>query len=153
MDTDIQTVATRLRAATAADAEFAYLVLEQTMRAYAEATWGEWHESRARDEMRLAASDGRSQIIEVDSVPVGILRLVNEGGSHLQLEKLFVLPAFQRKGTGTWVLQGVLENARTVGLPVRLRVLRVNPAKALYERLGFRVTAEEPVRFHMEHSL
>ncbi len=96
-----------LRPAVPADSHFAYLVLEQTMRGYAEATWGEWHDDRAREEMRVAASDGRSEIIEVDGERAGFLRAV----------------------------------------------LRVNPAKALYERHGFGVTAQDPIRFFMERPL
>jgi ribosomal protein S18 acetylase RimI-like enzyme len=142
-----------LRAAVPADSHFAYLVLEQTMRGYAEATWGEWHDDRAREEMRVAASDGRSEIIEVDGERAGFLRAVLHEGSHLELDKLFVLPAHQRQGIGTKVLVAVLARAQAAGLPVRLRVLCVNPAKALYERHGFGVTAQDPIRFFMERPL
>ena len=142
----------RLRPATSNDAEFAYEVLEQTMRNYVEATWGEWSEARSREEMTKDASDGQSQIIELGSLRIGLLRL-EEHSTHLQLEQLFVLPQYQRQGIGTLLLERVLEQARIRQLPVRLRVLRVNPARGLYERKGFKVVSETPERFFMEHAL
>jgi ribosomal protein S18 acetylase RimI-like enzyme len=140
-----------LRPAKPDDAALAYEIFEQTMRPYAEATWGGWHPERAREELRLACEDGCTRVIEDRGVPVGIVRVVIEPGSHTQLEKLNVAPAFQGCGIGSEVLRRVLREA--AGVPVRLRVLRVNPAKRLYDRHGFRVTVEDDVRFHMEHAL
>ena len=44
----------------------------------------------------------------------------------------------------------VLEDGAPIGC--LLRVLRVNPARRLYERLGFEVTGESPTHFEMEHA-
>ena len=140
----------RLRPATPADYEFALDLFERTMRPYAEQTWGVWLKEKAQDEIRRDCADGRAKIIEVNSAPVGMLRVDQEPPTHLQLEKLNVLPDHQRKGIGSLVLNHVISEAKQLGLPVRLRVLRVNPAKGLYERHGFTVTREEDVRFHME---
>jgi GNAT superfamily N-acetyltransferase len=142
-----------VRPAVPKDGEFAYFVLEQTMRPYAEATWGEWREAHARDEMLAAVSDGQTGVVHVNGQAAGILRAVEQAGSHIQLEKLFILPLYQRQGHGSALLEAVIERARQRNLPVRLRVLRVNPAKSLYARFGFEVTSEEPVRFHMEYAL
>lgn len=138
-----------LRSATAADAEFAYLVLEQTMRRHAVATWGAWLESQARAAMTADACAGRSQVIELGTVPVGLLRL-DRHATHLQLEQLFVLPAYQRMGMGKRVLQTVFGQARSLGLPIRLRVLQVNPAKGFHARHGFRVVHASAERLSME---
>ena len=43
------------------------------------------------------------------------------------------------------------EVLRAAGLPVRLRVFRVNPASRLYERLGFVATGETDTHVLMEH--
>jgi ribosomal protein S18 acetylase RimI-like enzyme len=60
------------------------------------------------------------------------------------------LPEFQRDGIGTELVRRMLQRAKELDVPVRLRVLRVNPAKRLYERMGFVVTSEEPERFYMQ---
>jgi hypothetical protein len=46
--------------------------------------------------------------------------------------------------------KGWAVEAREANLPIRLRVLAVNPAKALYERLGFVVVEMTPERQFME---
>ena len=138
-----------LRPATAADAEFAYLLLEQTMRRHALMTWGVWLEAQARAAMTADACAGRSQVIALGTVPVGLLRL-DRHATHLQLEQLFLLPAYQRMGMGERVLQTVFGQARSLGLPIRLRVLQVNPAKGFYARHGFRVVHASAERLSME---
>jgi ribosomal protein S18 acetylase RimI-like enzyme len=138
-----------LRPATEDDAELAYQVTERAMRDYVIATFGSWQEAEVRKNTSAAASAGRSQVVELDSVPVGILT-VEHLPTHIQLHQLFILPEYQRQGIGTHLLQGVLSEAATAGLRVRLRVLRCNPAKSLYERHGFAVISESPERFFME---
>ena len=140
-----------LRIACSTDAEFAYKVLERTMREYATKTWGLWSEEQARSKTTDDAIAGRSQVIQAGSKEVGLLR-VDHLPTHMQLDQLFVLPEYQRQGIGAKVLAIVAAQARSLHLPVRLRVLRVNPAKAFYERHGFRVTSESPERVFMERA-
>jgi ribosomal protein S18 acetylase RimI-like enzyme len=44
-----------------------------------------------------------------------------------------------------------MSEARDANKPLRLRVLGVNPAKRLYERLGFVVTETTNERYYMEY--
>jgi ribosomal protein S18 acetylase RimI-like enzyme len=65
---------------------------------------------------------------------------------------LEVVPAQQGKGIGTAVADLVIEQSARQGLPAVLSVLTVNPrARALYERLGFRVTGIEPPFVRTRH--
>jgi ribosomal protein S18 acetylase RimI-like enzyme len=139
-----------IRRAESSDSEFAYEAL-LTMRPYVESTWGGWLEADGRSRTASDAQAGRSQIVQLNSVPVALL-CVDQFETHLQLDQLFIIPEYQRRGIGAHVLGIVLADARNSGLPVRLRVLRVNPAKHFYERYGFKVVSETPERFFMEHS-
>jgi ribosomal protein S18 acetylase RimI-like enzyme len=56
----------------------------------------------------------------------------------------------QRRGLGAELLKRLFVEAKESHLPIRLRVLAVNPAKALYERLGFVVVERTPERYFME---
>jgi ribosomal protein S18 acetylase RimI-like enzyme len=48
----------------------------------------------------------------------------------------------------------LIDRARAVGAPaVELDVLELNRARSLYERLGFRVVAEEPPKLRMRLDL
>lgn len=62
------------------------------------------------------------------------------------MDKLYIDPEFQNRGTGAQVLRKVVEEARKAGLPTKLSVLTTNPARKFYEREGFVVEAETPER-------
>jgi len=138
-----------LRRARAEDGEFAFRVLKETMRDYAIATWGTWWEEESRRETLAQVRAGRSEVIELDGVPIGV-QLVDRPGTHIQLEQLYIEKAFQRRGFGTHLLNQLFLEARASNLAIRLRVLAVNPAKALYARLGFVVVERTPERHFME---
>jgi ribosomal protein S18 acetylase RimI-like enzyme len=138
-----------LRRANLADSEFAYEVVCKTIRPYVEQTFGTWQEAHVRATLASNIGAGVTRIITAGAEPVGILT-VQESESHVQLDQLFVLPQHQRNGIGTELVRDTLQRAKQLGVPVRLRVLRVNPAKRLYDRLGFFVTSEEPQRFYMQ---
>ncbi|AHF76214.1 Putatative acetyltransferase protein [Sodalis praecaptivus] len=60
-----------------------------------------------------------------------------------------VAPEFQRRGIGQQLLAGVLQQAQREGLAVELKVLKSNPAKNLYLRLGFIITTGDDYAWHM----
>jgi len=119
------------------------------MREYVVATWGSWREEESRRETVEQVTAGRSQIIELDGTPIGV-QLVDRPGTHIQVVQLYIAKAFQRRGFATELLKRLLAEARESSLPIRLRVLAVNPAKRLYERLGFVVVESTPERHFME---
>ncbi len=136
------------RNATQEDAEFLYMLHRATLRDYVVQTWGEWDEDWQQTRFREAFCPERSQIIVVGGCDVGVLRL--ERGSHeWLLHVLEILPHWQRRGIGTRVLQSVLAGAAECQKPVALQVLQANPAKLLYERLGFRKVGETATHIEM----
>jgi len=140
-----------LTPATAADGEFLYRLTEQTMRPYAEATWGAWNEQAVREFTDKSARDGSFQIISQNGITVGAVR-IERFASHIQLDQLYVGTPYQRRGIGTDIVRGLMAEARSVKKPLRLRVLKTNPAKMLYERLGFVLTETTNERYYMEYS-
>ena len=88
------------------------------------------------------------RIISVDGKDAGWLQAA-ELPAEIRLQKFFISPQFQRAGIGSEVLSKLLVAWRSTGKRVVLRVLKNNPARRLYERLGFSVTAEEDVTFRM----
>jgi len=141
-----------LRPATPEDVEFAYHVSRETMRGHALATFGAWNEEEARQRCSRNISAGFTQIIELGGVQIGIY-VVERAPDHVQLLQIFILPDYQRRGIGSRLIERLLAEARAASLPLRLRVLRVNPAFALYRRMGFQVVQETPERYFMEHPL
>jgi len=72
----------------------------------------------------------------------------------LWLKELYILPEFQRRGIGSYVVQEAIKRSIEVGKNLRLRTLRVNiGAKKLYERLGLLVIHETDIHWTMERSI
>jgi GNAT superfamily N-acetyltransferase len=132
--------------------EFAVVTEAETMQPYAIATWGEWRAAEMRQRAVENVLAGRTQVIERDGIPVVVLR-VERGADCIDLKQIFIRPAFQRQGIGAEVLHCLMREAKGAGVPLRLRVLRVNPAQRLYKRLGFTVLTESPEHVYMEYAL
>ncbi|SAI71553.1 acetyltransferase [Bordetella ansorpii] len=79
-----------------------------------------------------------AQLVLLDGQPAGLFKAFRQA-DHWYVQQVQVAPAWQGHGVGARVLGALLESAGREGLPVRLSVLHANPARRLYERLGFRV--------------
>lgn len=132
------------------DVDYLYELCESTMRGYVEKVWGQWNEVDLRKFFAQASKAGAFDEILKRQVRVGAIA-VEDHASHLQLEQLYIGEPRQNLGIGTAVVRDLLARATSESKPVRLRVLRPNPAKRLYERLGFVVTEETSERYFMEH--
>ena len=132
------------------DWPFVLHLLQTTMRGYVEAVWGRWDEAVNSEAAMKMCSTGQGSIIRRDGSDIGLI-VVERAATHYQLEQLFLLPAHQRQGLGTQLVTALVAEAQARNLPVRLRVLTSNPARALYERLGFAVIESTPQRHTMEH--
>jgi GNAT superfamily N-acetyltransferase len=135
-----------LRRATEDDWDFLCTVTESCMREYAERTWGNWI-PEARDTFRPEIHE----IIQCDGEEIGCIAVIDEADALL-LEKLYILPSHQGRGIGTLLLTRLIERADVSERPIRLRVLRVNPARQLYERSGFEVDRSTDERYFMSYA-
>jgi GNAT superfamily N-acetyltransferase len=70
----------------------------------------------------------------------------------LFLAQLFVDDPFQRQGIGTEVMNRLISQAARLNQPVRLAVVKTNPALRLYDRLGFHITHEDDRKFYMKRN-
>jgi GNAT superfamily N-acetyltransferase len=89
------------------------------------------------------------RIIVLDGSDVGWVQTIRKD-DELFVAQMFVDGRFQRKGIGTKVMKRLISEATAFNLAVRLNVVRINPARRLYERLGFRVTHEDDRKFYMK---
>jgi GNAT superfamily N-acetyltransferase len=132
------------------DSVFVFRVTEESMRAYVEEAFGTWDcdaQRRRPDESFDVAS---SSIVLVDGQRAGVL-VVEYREAEVFLSRIFLLPAYQRKGVGTALMGRLINGAQAERKPLRLRVLRVNAeARRLYERLGFTVTYSTADHHYLE---
>jgi ribosomal protein S18 acetylase RimI-like enzyme len=88
------------------------------------------------------------QIITCDGADIGWMQSSIQNDS-LYLDQIFIDASFQRRGIGSGIIGGLIEKAAQAGRPVTLSVVKTNPARLLYERLGFRVTRDDDRKFYM----
>ena len=86
-------------------------------------------------------------VVEVDGERVGRL-YVARWGDELRIVDVALLPEHRGRGIGTSLLRALLREAE--GKRVSIHVERHNPAKRLYERLGFTESADHGVYVLME---
>jgi GNAT superfamily N-acetyltransferase len=99
-----------LRPANPNDATLFYSVIDLTMREFILTTWGRWDEVRVQTESHLHSKSPNSQVIEIDNIPAGILR-VARFSTYIELEQIYLLPQHQRLGIGSALINQLITEA------------------------------------------
>lgn len=76
--------------------------------------------------------------------PVGRLYL-DRRPAEVRIVDIALLTAERGKGLGGHLMRRVLADAQKADLPVKIHVERTNPARRLYDRLGFQLVTEGEV--------
>ena len=92
--------------------------------------------------------EAEHNIILGDGQPIGRL-LVNEGTREFSLVDVALLPQWRNGGIGRSLLENLLVRAAAAHKAIRLHVVKTNPARRLYERLGFSIVSEDGMYFEM----
>ncbi|WDE03197.1 GNAT family N-acetyltransferase [Thalassomonas viridans] len=88
-----------------------------------------------------------SHIVFYQNEKIGTLKY-REQDEELEIMQIQISPRYQGQGLGKKVLEQVLH--QTDAETVKLTVLKDNPARHLYQRLGFTQTDEDEYEFHMQ---
>ena len=73
-----------------------------------------------------------------DEEAVGFAAYLPKGHGVYKLDKIYVLPSQQGKGTGRFVIDHLIDELKQTGATaLQLQVNRDNKAKSFYEKLGF----------------
>ena len=135
------------RPATPADFDFARALHQANFKDYVTPIWG-WDEIEQDRLFREQFDPTKLEVIQWRGADIGLLQ-VETRSDELFLANIQILPAYQRRGWGTKIIQDILAEADGLGREVALTVLRTNPARSLYERLGFVVSHQDEARYHM----
>lgn len=138
------------RPAQDSDIDFLYDLHVVTMREYVDQTWG-WDDAVQETMFRKHYIPAEIQIITLNDKDIGMISL-EERKEDVFLRVIEIHPAYQRQNLGTTIIQKIINDAIHKMKPIHLRVLRVNPAKRLYERLGFSVIEETKTHYIMRTS-
>ncbi len=138
------------RKANASDSAFVFAVKEAAFREYIEQVWG-WDDAdqQERHNTEFASHDSYI-IIQFHGSDVGFL-VTSETPEALNVNQIFILPAYQGRGIGSVCLTRLIDDASLEQKSVTLKVLKVNTRGiALYQRLGFTIVGENSIYFQME---
>lgn len=139
------------REASLGDLDFIILLTEVTFRLHVEES-GEIWEPKQRSLWKSKIKNEIHNIIEIQWESIG-LYTIQEQGSTIELDLLFLLPAFQGIWIGTDILDKLLKNAQSKHKTVHLKVFKTNTwARKLYEKMGFKITYSTDVRDYMKFS-
>jgi GNAT superfamily N-acetyltransferase len=136
------------RPATSADSALAYEIKKAALGPYIVQVFG-WDEARQIDFHAEEFHPTNSHILLDHDRPIGWFAAHQEDAAFF-IDHLYLLPDVHGQGIGTQVLQMLLQTADAAGLVACLDVLKVNPARRLYERCGFSITGANADFFHME---
>jgi ribosomal protein S18 acetylase RimI-like enzyme len=135
-----------LRPARDDDFEFLYRLRSAALGPYVAQIWG-WNEDEQRQRFAHHFDSAQYRIVRREK-DIGAIA-VEEREHEIYLSNIELLPEYQRKGIGTALMGAVLAEAGRKNLPVSLQVFKINPARHLYERLGFQITGETETHYQM----
>lgn len=138
----------RLRAASEADRDFFFSVRRDTLGPYVEELSG-WDETQQRRQADQEFDELPIEIVESGGAAIGYLCVLHNA-DHDYLDEIALASPAQGTGLGSTLVRGVMDHAARRGVPIRLSVLVNNPARRLYERLGFRIVRVDHPRVRME---
>ncbi len=142
-------VAFSFRRAQEADFDLLRRLHRAGMKAHVTELWG-WDDEVQDGLLRERFEPERLSVIVSGGRDIGILQVSREPGS-MRLDNILIDPAWQGRGIGSAILSDLAAEARGAGTALSLSVLKPNPAKALYERMGFVVVGEDEFRYAMAY--
>lgn len=146
------------RPAIAEDRDFLYRVFASTRQAEMTATgWSgpqiesflqmqfEWQ----HDQYMQNYPDASFDVVLIDGTPAGKL-YVDRTKGNIRIIDIALLPEFRGRGAGGQIMRKLAGEADAEGLAMSLHVETNNPARRLYERVGFKVMELRGIHFYLE---
>jgi GNAT superfamily N-acetyltransferase len=136
------------RSSTEADKDAVWELHRLGYEQVVSAQFGHWDVEEQRARFAAKWADAGYSVASLEGVLVGAFS-TSVTSEALFLGELLVLPTHQNRGIGTRVVERLQAEARRLALPLALRVLHLNRARGLYERLGFRTVGRTETHFLM----
>lgn len=92
------------------------------------------------------------RVMQIEGEPIGMIKVVRRTNPW-KLVQIQIVPQHQGQGIGGKVVRALLHEATKTSNSVTLSVLKVNPARHLYERLGFRIAAIKEHAYEMRYEI
>lgn len=137
-----------LRKASATDIPYLLDLRDITMRRYLEETGSPTSKKAYLERIMLHFDE--ANIIEVNGEKAGLFKAKFLADTQQWfVVQIQVHPDYQNQHIGSRLLSELIARAKQEHVAVTLGVLKTNPARALYERLGFRSVGETEFEYTM----
>jgi ribosomal protein S18 acetylase RimI-like enzyme len=141
-------VSIKLRGASNADRFFIESIYFDTQRWLIEELFGKRGDKVERQKFAEFYDQANTSIIVVNGEAAGWIT-VARSPEGIHLEQIYLAASWQNRGFGSLLVGQLVDEARAAHVPLRLSTAK-NPAKSLYERLGFIVLHEDRYKLYME---
>lgn len=134
------------------DFDFLFNLKKENFKWYVDKIWG-WNDEDQKERLKKDLEEHlhHKKIIIVDDKPIGIfVTHITENGDSF-INEISILKEYQHKGIGRSILEKQLEENHKNGIRTILQVFKDNPAKVLYEKLGFKIYGETDTHYQMEN--
>lgn len=134
------------------DFDFLFELKKENFKWYVDKIWG-WNDDDQKQRLKQDLEEhlAHKRIILVDSKKVGVYAVHITENGDLFINEISILKEYQHKGIGRKILEEQLKENRQKGIRTILQVFKDNPAKTLYEELGFKVYGENETHYQMEN--
>lgn len=141
-----------LRYATDNDYDFLYELNKITMMKYVEKIWG-WEENLQQKIFSDKFLPKKYKIIVYGNLDIETIQ-VSTNNNDIFIGIIEILPEYQNKGIGTEIINQIIDDSKSKNFSrAWLQVFKTNPAKKLYNKLGFSTINETETHYVMELKL
>lgn len=134
------------------DFDFLFELKKQNFKWYVDKIWG-WNDDEQKQRLKQDLKEHlqHKRIILLDNKEVGVYAIHTTENGDLFINEISILKEYQNKGIGRKILEEQLKENHKKGIRTILQVFKENPAKRLYEKLGFKVYGETETHYQMEN--
>ena len=140
------------RNCTLNDFDFLFNLKKQHFKWYVDKIWG-WNDTDQKEKLKhdLTEHLEHKHIIICNNEPIGIYAFhITENGDCF-IDEISLIKEYQHNGIGTSILKNQIKENHKNKVRTILQVFKDNPAKKLYEKLGFKVYGETETHYQMEN--
>lgn len=133
------------------DLEYLYKTKKDCFKWYVEIAYGPWDDNFQINFFINFVKEKRKHIkvIVYENKPIGMFtNYINENGEDL-IDLFYIDKKYQGKGIGTQILKEQLKKDKENNVNTILQVFKENPAKKLYEKVGFKIYDETKTHYMM----
>ena len=140
----------KLRDCTLTDLELLLDLKRLCLRKYIEIHYG-WDEEiqKQKTQKELANNLSNMKVITLDGIDIGITTFF-EYEDYCQVGLLIIHPDYQNKGIATSIINDYIKYARENKKRIIIKTNIENPARKLYERLGFTIYETDNTHVYLE---